>query len=138
VFQDAEYEDRVCNGLEYIWSHGGEMVDDYQNPTRVVINSPETVSGLAMEWSMIEDGVSPPDVADYTELETFEEFLSGRAVFCRIVPTYYALIGGPRSPLSREQVEVTPIPAGTGGQSAGCLGGWNLHINAASDKQEEA
>ena len=80
----------------------------------------------------------PPDVADYTELESFEEFLSGRAVFCRIVPTYYALIGGPRSPLSREQVEVTPIPAGTRGQSAGCLGGWNLHINAASDKQEEA
>jgi multiple sugar transport system substrate-binding protein len=99
VFQGAEYEDGVCNGLEYIWSHGGEMVDDYQNPTRVVIDSPETVTGLAMERSMIEDGVSPPYVAAYTELESFEEFLSGRAVFCRIVPTYYALIGGPRSPL---------------------------------------
>jgi multiple sugar transport system substrate-binding protein len=133
VFQGAEYEGGVCNGLEYIWTHGGEVVDDYQNPTRVVIDNPQTVAGLTMERSMIPEGVSPQDVDSYTEFESAEDFLRGRTVFCRIWPDFYAEIGGQGSPLSRDQVEVAPIPAGVGGQSAGCLGGWNLFINASSD-----
>jgi multiple sugar transport system substrate-binding protein len=32
VFQGAEYEDGVCNGLEYIWTHGGDVLDS-RTPT---------------------------------------------------------------------------------------------------------
>ena len=39
VFQGAEYEGGVCNGCEYIWSHGGN-VHDPENPSKVVIDSP--------------------------------------------------------------------------------------------------
>jgi multiple sugar transport system substrate-binding protein len=133
VFQGAEYEGGVCNGLEYIWTHGGEVVNDYQNPTQVVIDSPQTVAGLTMERSMIPEGVSPQDVDEYQEFESEEDFLRARTVFCRHWPGLYAEIGGRRSQLSRDQVEVAPMPAGVGGQSTGCFGGWNLFINASSD-----
>jgi ABC-type glycerol-3-phosphate transport system substrate-binding protein len=86
---------------------------------------------------MITAGASPQDVVSYTEFESTDDFLTGRTVFCRFWAGFYAEIGGPRSPLSRQQVEVAPIPAGVGGQSVGCLGGWNLSINAASDANHQ-
>jgi multiple sugar transport system substrate-binding protein len=32
VFQGGEYEGGVCNGLEYIWTHGGDVLDVTQTP----------------------------------------------------------------------------------------------------------
>jgi multiple sugar transport system substrate-binding protein len=32
VFQGANNETGVCNGLEYIWSHGGEVLDGDRYP----------------------------------------------------------------------------------------------------------
>jgi ABC-type glycerol-3-phosphate transport system substrate-binding protein len=83
---------------------------------------------------MITDTVSPQVVVTYAELESWVEFNQGRSVFCRNWPNFYYSVGGPDSPLKRHQVEVAPIPAAVvGGQSAGCFGGFNLFINAASD-----
>jgi hypothetical protein len=56
----------VCNGLEYIWTHGGNVLDP-EDPSKVVIDSPESVAGLATEHSMIADGVSPEAVPQYKE-----------------------------------------------------------------------
>jgi multiple sugar transport system substrate-binding protein len=132
VFQGAQNESGVCSGLEYIWSDGGEVLDP-QDPSRVIIGSPQTVAGLTTERSMITEGVSPQSVDSYDVGESWDEFLSGRSVFCRHWPGFYEDVGGQGSALDRDQVDVAPIPAGTGGQSAGCFGGWNLFINAASD-----
>jgi multiple sugar transport system substrate-binding protein len=132
VFQGAQNESGVCSGLEYIWSHGGDVLDP-QDPSRVIIDSPQTVAGLTMERSMITEGVSPQSVDSYDVGESWDDFLRGRSVFCRHWPGFYEEVGGQGSPLSRDQVEVAPIPAGASGQSAGCFGGFNLFINAASD-----
>ena len=43
VFQGANNESGVCNGLEYIWTHGGEVLDP--NGDKVIIDSPESVAG---------------------------------------------------------------------------------------------
>jgi multiple sugar transport system substrate-binding protein len=135
VFPGAEDESGVCSGLEYIWTHGGDVFDDPQNPRQVIINSPETVEGLTTERSMIEDRVSPQDVASFMEVEL--EFVNGNAVFCRSWPWLLGWVDEPDTALIRDQVEVAPIPAGKGSQSHGCLGGWNLFINAASDADEQ-
>jgi multiple sugar transport system substrate-binding protein len=132
VFQGAQNESGVCSGLEYIWSHGGDVLDP-QDPSRVIIDSPQTVAGLTMERSMITEGVSPQSVDSYDVGESWDDFLRGRSVFCRHWPGFYEEVGGQGSPLSRDQVEVAPIPAGASGQSAGCFGGFNLFIHAASD-----
>jgi len=86
---------------------------------------------------MITDRVSPQDVASYEVFESWDEFISGRSVFWRGWPGFYSAFLGPRPPLRRDQVDVAPIPAGVGGQSAGCLGGWNLFINADSDADHQ-
>jgi multiple sugar transport system substrate-binding protein len=135
VFQGAQYEGGVVDGLEYIWTHGGDVLDG----ETVIIDSPEAIAGLTMERSMITDGVAPEAVTTYKEPETEPVFLGDDAVFCRTWPYLYGLASDPSiSKIKPEQMGVAPIPAGPGGQSYSGLGGWNLFINAASDKQDQA
>ena len=136
LFQGANNETGVCNGLEYIWTHGGEVLDG----EKVIVDSPESVAGLTTEQSMISSGVTPQAVASYTIGEADAAFLNGDAVFCRNWPYMYGLAGNTEmSKIKREQVGVSPLPVGEGySQSTGCLGGWNMLIGASSQMQEEA
>jgi trehalose/maltose transport system substrate-binding protein len=136
LFQGTSNETGVCNGLEYIWTHGGEILEG----DKVVIDSPESVAGLTTEQSMISDGVTPQAVAAYTLGEADAAFLNGDAVFCRNWPYMYAMAGDPEmSKLKPEQVGVSQLPVGVGrGQRASCLGGWNMLISASSQRQDEA
>jgi multiple sugar transport system substrate-binding protein len=136
LFQGANNETGVCNGLEYIWTHGGEVLDG----EKVIVDSPESVAGLTTEQSMISSGVTPQAVASYTIGEADAAFLNGDAVFCRNWPYMYGLAGNTdMSKIKREQVGVSPLPVGEGySQSTGCLGGWNMLIGASSQMQEEA
>jgi len=142
VFQGADYEGGVCNGLEFIWSHGGEVVDP-EAPDRVIVGSPEAVAGLAAERSMVSNGIAPQAVANYDETHAQTTFLAGDAVFCRNWPYMYALAGNPETYAGRlgiksEQVGVSALPVGNGQrQTASCIGGQNLLINASSERQDE-
>ena len=142
VFQGANYEGGVCNGLEFIWTHGGEVVDP-DDPDRVIIDSPESVAGLAAERSMVSDGVAPQAVANFAEAEADTAFLAGDAVFCRNWPYMYALPGNPdaypgKLAIKPEQVGISALPVGGNQrQSASCLGGENVMINASSEGQDE-
>ena len=138
VFQGAEYEGGVCNGCEYIWTHGGNVLDP-EDPTKVVVDSPESAAGLETWHSMIADGVAPQSVLQYKEDESHAAFLRGDAVFLRNWPYVYALVANPEeSEIKPEQVGITPIPvANEGDRSYSTLGGWNFFLNAASDMQEE-
>ena len=51
----------------------------------------------------------------------------------------YALAEDPEiSRIEPGQIGIAPLPAGEGGQSFAGLGGWNMMINANSQRQEEA
>jgi multiple sugar transport system substrate-binding protein len=135
AFQGAQYEGGTVNGLEYIWTHGGDVLSGDQ----VVIDSPEAVAGLETERSMISDGVASQAVSTYKEQETDPAFLGGRSVFARNWPYMYALSEDPEvSKIETAQIGIAPLPAGEGGQSFAGLGGWNMMINANSQRQEEA
>jgi len=139
VFQGSQYEGGVCNGCEYIWTHGGNILDP-NDPSKVIIDSPESAAGLATEHSMITSGATTKAVANYTETETDPAFLGGDAVFARNWPYMYALAGTEDYPdVTPEQIGIAPLPLAEGqSQLASALGGWNMLINAATDKQEEA
>jgi multiple sugar transport system substrate-binding protein len=136
VFQGANNETGVCNGLEYIWTHGGEVLEG----EKVIIESPGSVAGLTTEQSMISEGVAPQAVANYTLLESETAFVNGDAVFCRNWPYMYGVVFDPaESKIKPEQVSVAPLPVGEGhSQTASCLGGWNMLISASSEMQDEA
>jgi multiple sugar transport system substrate-binding protein len=139
VFQGADYEGGVCNGLEFIWTHGGEVLDP-NDASKVIIDSPKSVAALITEQSMVSDGVAPQGVANYAESESDTTFmLHGDAVFCRNWPYMYALAADSRSKVKPEQVGVSPLPVGAGLlQSVSCLGGDVMLINASSEMKEEA
>ena len=137
VFQGANYEGGVCNGLEYVVSHGGSVLDP-NDATRVVIDSPEAVAGLETYRSMVESGVSPQAVSTYDEPTTEAPFLqNGDAVFARNWPYMYSLAGSEGFRVRPEQIDIAPLPAGPGGRSVGTLGGWNFFINAFADTEAQ-
>jgi multiple sugar transport system substrate-binding protein len=139
VFQGSEYEGGVCNGAEYIYTHGGYILDP-ADPSKVVIDSPEAIEGLTTEQSMTQEGVAPQAVSTYTEEQTDPAFLNGDAVFARNWPYMYALAGTSDYPnVKPEQIAVAPLPVGQPDPTvASTLGGWNFLVNAASDMQDEA
>jgi multiple sugar transport system substrate-binding protein len=139
VFQGDEYEGGVCNGCEYIWSAGGNILDP-EDPSKVIIDTPEAAAGLAIERSMIETGTSPQAVLQYQESECEGAFLTGDAVFMRIWPSTYSLAGTTDYPeVKKDQLGIAALPVDEpGSQSYSTLGGWNFLINATSDLQEEA
>jgi multiple sugar transport system substrate-binding protein len=135
VFQGAEYEGGTVNGLEYINSYGGQVLDP-NDASKVIIDSPESVAGLESEKSMVADGVSPQAVSTYQEPETEAPFLGGTAVFARNWPYMYSL-AGTGDFIKPDVIDIAPLPAGEGGQSVSGLGGWNFFINAFADQEAQ-
>jgi ABC-type glycerol-3-phosphate transport system substrate-binding protein len=139
VFQGAEYEGGVCNGCEYIWTAGGNILDE-ENLSRVVIGSSESAKGLAIERTLVAEGVAPEAVAVYKEQESHTAFLGGGYAFIRNWPYMFGLVSDPAiSSLKPDQIGIAPLPiAGEGDQSYSALGGWNFFISNSSQKKEQA
>jgi multiple sugar transport system substrate-binding protein len=135
VFQGAQDEGGVVNGLEHIWNAGGEVLEG----DRVVVNSAQAVEGLKLRRSMIEDGIAPVATGDYSTQESQAAFTNGDVIFMRNWPFVYGLLSNPdQSQVTPEQVGIAPIPvSGSGAQSFSGLGGWNFLINAASEDRIE-
>lgn len=138
VYQGAKYEGGVCNGAEYIWGAGG-LIQDQEDPNKIVIDSPEAATGLETERSTVEDGITPEAIITYTELESDTAFRNGDAVFMRNWPYVYGIVLGGDAKIKIDQVGVAPLPtSGSGDIGYSALGGWNLFINAASDLKDQA
>lgn len=138
AFQGANYEGGVCNGLEFIWTHGGEALDP-QDATKVLIGEPESIAGLAEYRSMIASGVSPKTMSVYKEDESAGAFLRGDAVFLRNWPYVFGLISDPaESDVKPEQVGIIELPSEDGQPGNGTVGDQPFYIGAASSKADEA
>jgi multiple sugar transport system substrate-binding protein len=137
VFQGAEYEGGTVNGLEFINSYGGQVLDP-GDASKVIIDSPESVAGLEAQRSMVADGVAPQAVSTYAEPETEAPFLGGDAVFCRNWPYMYSL-AGTENFIKPDVIDIAPLPARLydGGESVSGLGGWNFFINAFADPEAQ-
>jgi multiple sugar transport system substrate-binding protein len=138
VFQGANYEGGVVDGLEFIWNHGGDVLDP-EDPSTVIIDSPEAAAGLETERSLVEEGIAPEAVANFLETESHTAFLNGDSVFLRNWPYVYGLAADPKqSKIKPEQIGIAALPvAEEGMQSSSGLGGWNLFINSQSDVQDD-
>ena len=139
VFQGAEYEGGVVNGLEFIWNAGGSVFDP-GDLTEVAVAAPEAVAGLQRARDMVAEGVAPGAVPSYKEYESYTVFLNGDAVFMRNWPNVYARAADPSlSRVEQERIGVAPLPVARAGlPTHSGLGGWNLMVNAASEKTEAA
>ena len=146
VFQGADYEGGTVNAAEFIWSAGGDVMSSRVAVTGLVVTSVTEVdsvsvgssaaaAGLDIARGLIADGVSPVDVADFREEEAFAAFAAGEAVFLRSWPGTYGDLR--QAGFEPDQIGVAPLPAVPGGESASCLGGWNLMLNSNSTEAEK-
>src|SRR5215203_6238023 len=137
LFQGRNYEGGVCNALEYIRTHGGDVLSDVTSG-KVIIDSPEAAAGLETYRSMITSGAAPQAVSNYTETEGDPLFENGESVFFREWPGVYGDILTGDFKVKHDQVTVSPIPVDPGNQSSSTLGGWTFMINAQTDMPDEA
>ena len=152
VFQGADYEGGVANALEYIWNAGGRVLTGnisvagefgqrVIDPNIITVKSANSAAGLMSARNLIKQGVTPRAVVDYSELESWQDFVSGDAVFMRNWPYAFGNLGDPNlNKLEREQVGISAIPTlGSSNKSYSCQGGWNLMVNKyISDEKKEA
>jgi multiple sugar transport system substrate-binding protein len=138
LFQGAKSEAGVCDGCEFIWGHGGNVLDP-SDPTKVLVDSPQAIEGLETERSMITDGIAPEAVTVYEETETEGGFLRGDAVFLRNWPYVYSLIGTSAYPkLKTDQVGVSELPSADGKPGNGTVGDQPLYISTSSKYPDAA
>jgi multiple sugar transport system substrate-binding protein len=138
IFQGAKSESGLCDACEFIWGHGGNILDP-RDSTKVLVDSPQAIAGLGLERSMITDGISPDAVTVYEEPETEGEFLNGDAVFLRNWPYVYGLIGTPDYPnLKTDQVGVSELPSADGKPGNGTVGDQPLYISTSSKYPDAA
>src|ERR687889_1754610 len=139
VFQGSNYEGGVCNALEYIWTHGGDVLSEVTGGD-VVIDSPEAAAGLETYASMLSSGAAPESVANWTETESSANFYNGDSVFIRYWPSLFGGFGDPETTkIKPDQIGIAPIPVDEpGNQTYSTLGGWMMSINANTDIDDDA
>ncbi len=135
VWQGAKYEGLVCDFMEYLWSFGGDVLDD--NGKVVIDKGDAAVKALQFMKDLIyKYKISPEGVTTYMEEDARRLFQNGKAVFMRNWPYAWSLLNSPDSPV-RGKVGVTVLPMGPGGRHAATLGGWVLGINKYASKEQK-
>ena len=70
-------EPSIIRLAPFIWSNGGELVDDDANPTHLAIQTPEAIEALDMFLALRRDGLTPTPEATATE-DDEARFQNGR------------------------------------------------------------
>ncbi|WP_062206846.1 ABC transporter substrate-binding protein [Aureimonas sp. AU12] len=134
VFQGAAYEGLTCDALEWVASSGGGQIVSPEG--EITINNPKAAAALDMAKGWV-GTIAPAGVLGYMEEESRGVWQTGNAVFMRNWPYAYPLSASDDSAV-KGKFDAVPLPAGEGGQSAACLGGWNLAVSQYSENKDAA
>ena len=137
IFQAVQTEGGVINFLEYLWGHGGELLNE--NMEVILGDDSAGVDALTRLVNYIyTDQISPESCLTMTTAADAENvFASGEAVFLRSWVTAAGTFLGDESQV-KDVWDVTTLPSADGSPGPGCLGTWNLGISAYSEKVEAA
>lgn len=119
LWPGKQYEGLVCVALEFIWSHGGDIIDPSADA--------KAESALRFMRDLVREGISPDLVSTADEEVTRLLFADGRAIFMRNWPYVWSLLQENDSPL-RGKIGLALLPSSPGRASASALGGWMLAI----------
>jgi multiple sugar transport system substrate-binding protein len=123
VWQGKQYEGLVCNALEFVWSHGGDLAAGRAGAAR----------GLGFMRALVTERLSPPYVTTLTEEPSRILFGHGSALFLRNWPYAWKLLERAGSAVAG-RVGVAALPHTPRQASAATLGGWHLGVNAFSPR----
>lgn len=133
LFQGRAYEGLTCNVLEWMVTTGAApLIAD----GRVNVNQPALKGLLTAAASWIGE-TAPRSNLDATEVETFQRYLEGKAVFMRHWASSAASLHQ-QAPELAASTKVIPLPATPEGRRTGTLGGSMIGVSAYSREPEVA
>ncbi|MDZ5711071.1 ABC transporter substrate-binding protein [Jeotgalibacillus haloalkalitolerans] len=135
LMQANQYEGMVTNAVEFIASHGGEIINENNE---VVVDSPETVAGIQTMIDIVNSEFVPSNILSFQETETNNAWVGGQAVFARNWPYMQATSNDEEVSEVAGNVGFSVLPAAEDGTNAATLGGWMAMINRYSENQEAA
>ncbi|MDY6857547.1 MAG: ABC transporter substrate-binding protein, partial [Thermodesulfobacteriota bacterium] len=134
--QFKQYEGLVCDMMEFIWSHGGDVID-YETGQAVLAESP-AIEAVAFVRDRIIGKAAPTGAINYEEPESLDLFVQGKAIFHRNWPYAWAVANDPEKSKIVGKVGVGPLPSFSDRRSVSTLGGWQFGINRYSNNPDKA
>lgn len=132
-FQAAQGESMVCDWVEFLWNHGGEVLNADGTPN---INSEANIKATQKMADWAKD-FAPEGVTTYTETESEQVFLAGKSLLIRDWSGFWSSANGEGSEVAGK-VGVTTLPVGEGGEVGhSCLGGLDLVVNKFIDDEHK-
>lgn len=138
---DYSFDDFIAMGEKYKGEEGTKYAYAYQskqyegltvNINEFSSNWTDIEGGLNYMKEMMDKGLTPEDIMNYTEGETANALLNGETVFARNWPYVNGMLQTGEHDVKIEQIDYAPLPGG------GSVGGWILGINANSENSEGA
>ncbi len=133
VWQGRQYEGLSCDFVEMLSAFGGSWLNPQSGEPS--LDSPEALEAVAWMRRLINEGISPKAVTNYSESESLQAFKAGDAALMRNWPYAWAELQKPDRAV-RGQVGVTLMVSNEGDRSAATLGSWGLSLLKGSDHPE--
>ncbi|MEO0540508.1 MAG: extracellular solute-binding protein [Cyanobacteria bacterium P01_A01_bin.105] len=134
LWQGSTYEGLVVNFVEALAALGGTWID--RETGQVGLGEPAAIQAATLLRQLIDQGVSPEQVTNYTEDSSLAAFLVGNAMFLRGWPYFWQIIQT-EAPFA-DQVAMAPPFASVSPPGAGCRGGWGFGIPKRSAHPQAA
>jgi multiple sugar transport system substrate-binding protein len=137
--QLSQTEGGIITWMEYLWGHGGDMVDDKLNV--VVDQGTAGVDGMQklLDFVYKDKIVSEAALQFKIGADVMNLFRGGKAAMIRLWFSNAGDLYKEDSAIKQEQWAVAPLPSKDGAKPGpGCLGDWNLGVSKFSTKQKEA
>ena len=135
LWQGHQYEGAAAMFVEVLASYRGFWIDP--KTRKVGLDKEAAIQAVEFLRSLIDKGISPPNVTINQEAETRRRFKNGEAVFLRSWPNVWAQLNAADS-LVRGNVGIKPMPrVYAGGKSRGCQGGWGFGIAAKIEERKK-
>ena len=138
---DYTFDDFIAMGEKYKGQGGTKYAYAFQakqyegltvNINEFSSNWQDIEGGLKYMKAMIDKGLTPEDILNYTEGETANALLNGETVFARNWPYVNGMLQSGEHDIKIDQIDYAPLPNG------GSVGGWILGVNANSNNLEGA
>jgi multiple sugar transport system substrate-binding protein len=132
-----QYEGLTCNLTEFVWSFGGDFLDNKGN---VIFDSKESVSAMETMSGMInQDKITPEGVITFGSGDARAVFFAGNMVFLRDWPSGWSKSQDAENSKIVGKVGIAPLPKGSmENESYSTLGGWQVMVSKFSEHKEEA
>ena len=132
-WQGRQYEGLSCVFLEVLEGFGGQWLDKDGN---VGLDNPEALKAVNWMRSLIEEGVSPKAVTNFSEPEALQAFKQGQTAFMRNWPYAWSELQKPDSPV-KGKVGISKNVALNRSMSTSTLGSWGFSMLKSTSNPEE-